>query len=771
MSTTKALPCLFIALGIVSPAALLAQTTPPATTSTDDSSEVVELSPFQVKTEKESRYQATEATSGTRVRTSLLDSAQSMAVVTRDLIEDIGAGRVLDAAKYVAGVYESTIPNAQDRTTIRGFQNDGATVDGFSYFSFANLDPVIVDRIEVVKGPNAIMAPQGVPGGTVNNVTKKPLFQNTGYASVQVGQYASNRLEVDVNRVVSPKKLAVRVVGAVQRATDYGNDNFHNSTMIMPEFTYQFGPASQLTVQAQIYNWWSLNYSGVPISLYSDSNSKARILDGLPNDFVAQRDDITRHQSAQHYRAFFTTNITNGLSMRVAGNVITSYGSSSQLNIGAASNQVLSVDPVTGLSYWNGNRNDDPQFSFSGSLNTQTRLYTDLQHDFAYEFKTDSLKSNTVAGYWLNTYVTKNEKNRNFVADANASTTFPSQSLLRYQYASYTLAPTLNGWNTRNYRGKQAYVYESLSLFNERLLLSAGLSRNWYYTDNFDFRLRSRTTVDQTPTLTTVESNGVRVSVSPTVTLPSGGVVFKVTKDVSLFYGFSKQATAINPSTTSVNYFDLQTSQQHEFGVRTQTLDKKLYVSLSYFDIKQNNFSIPNPLNSSVPIPNPLLPPVFADRLAHGVELEFNYAINKNLSLVGNGTVMRNRDADGVPFRGTAEKSGALWGTYSFDKASSLGGLTISLGADYLSKRAGDTASGVTSYSTPARVIRVQPSFWLPARTLVNATISYRIDERWKTQIDVNNLLDEYYLQSSTGRQNVWVGAPINAKATVTYRF
>jgi iron complex outermembrane receptor protein len=297
------------------------------------------------------------------------------------------------------------------------------------------------------------------------------------------------------------------------------------------------------------------------------------------------------------------------------------------------------------------------------------------------------------------------------------------------------------------------YVHETLSVLGDHLLLSAGISRNWYFTDNVDL-LR-----------------GLRATVKPKATLPSGGIVYKINKNNSLFYGFSKQSTAINPSTTSTNFFDTQTSKQHEFGARTQLLENRLYATLSYFDIKQNNFSVPNPLNSAVPIPNPLLPPLFTDRKAHGVELEINYAVNKNLSFVGNGTVMKNRDADNVPFRGTAEKSGALWANYAFDKSGPMGGLAFGIGIDYLAKRAGDTATGVTSASTPQKVIRVQPSFWLPARTLVNASVSYRIDEHWKTQLNVENLLDEDYLQSSTGRQNIWVGTPLNAKLTVSYSF
>jgi iron complex outermembrane receptor protein len=284
-------------------------------------------------------------------------------------------------------------------------------------------------------------------------------------------------------------------------------------------------------------------------------------------------------------------------------------------------------------------------------------------------------------------------------------------------------------------------------------MVNAGISRNWYFSDNHDI-LRN-----------------LRAAHDPSATLPSGGIVFRALKNLSVYYGYSEQSTAINPSTTSTNFFDTQTSKQHEFGIRGQAFENRLYATLAYFDIKQNNFSVPNPLNSAVPVPSPLLPPLFTDRIAHGVEFEVNYAINAQLSVVGNASVMKNRDADNVPFRGTAERSGAVWVNYAFDKAGPAAGLTLGVGLDYLSKRAGDTATGVTSASTPSRVIRIQPSFWLPARTLVNATVSYRLNEHWKTQLNVENLLDEDYLMASTGRTSVWAGTPINAKLTLTYNF
>ena len=240
---------------------------------------------------------------------------------------------------------------------------------------------------------------------------------------------------------------------------------------------------------------------------------------------------------------------------------------------------------------------------------------------------------------------------------------------------------------------------------------------------------------------------------------------------MAVYYGYSKQATAINPNVTSANFFKTQTSEQHEVGLRARAMDGRLYATLAYFNIEQDNFSIPNPANSAVPVPSPLLPPLFFNRLAKGTELEVTFNASKNLSVIGNVTVMTNRDPDNMPFRGTAEKSGAVWLNYSFEKEGSLGGLSAGIGVDYLSKRAGDNAGGVTSASTPTNKIRVQPTFWLPARTLVNANVSYRFNKSWKAQLNIDNLLDEDYLQSSTGRQNVWVGTPLNAKLTVFYNF
>ena len=106
-----------------------------------------------------------------------------------------------------------------------------------------------------------------------------------------------------------------------------------------------------------------------------------------------------------------------------------------------------------------------------------------------------------------------------------------------------------------------------------------------------------------------------------------------------------------------------------------QLLDKKVYATVSYYDITQNNFSVPNPANLVVPAPVPPLPPLFMDRKAHGWEFETTAALTSNLSLIANYTTYKNRNPFGQVFRDVAEQSGAIWAAYEF-KAGALKGLT-----------------------------------------------------------------------------------------------
>jgi iron complex outermembrane receptor protein len=739
----------------------------PATIPTTPGSEVVTLSPFTVSSETVGRYTATESTSGSRIRVSLMDATQSITVITHELVEDVGALRLLDAAKYSGSISESTIPNAQDRTNVRGFQTDGATIDGFNFFSFSNVDPVLIDRLEIVKGPNPILSPQ-IAQGTINVVTKRPLFKDQTNASLQLGRYNADRAEVDVNRVLIPGKLTTRLVAAAQHSRDQAKGNYNHSQIAMPMFTYRFGPTAQVTAQAQIYNSYSAAYGGVPLDFTVGTNDTARLFPGISESLDFYGENIRRHSKGQHYRVFFEAKPTEQFSVRLALNAIRWSGDSVGLSIGnpidpTTGNQVTVVgtiitqNPNTGSWAWSGQQLANPTFNeasatnpfASGSWGFQSRRYYNLQNDYVYELKFGENKSTTTAGYMVD-YLKNPGISYNF--------SVPNMNVLNFSLQPLAVSPTPNlGWGYGINWDQQFYVNEQLNLFGGRLVATGGIARSEYRQYNSDV------------------SRGLTSQNKVKANLPMVGIVFKPIPQLAFFADRTKQAqpngtspaTGTNPTTFG---------KQYEAGMRTQLLDKRVYASLAYFDIRQNNFAIPNQANAVVPPPNPAFPPIFTDRKVTGVEFEINASLTENLSLVGNVAKIKARTplGNGQVFRGVADKTAAGFLTYAFSKNSEFKGLTIGGGVDYVAKRPGDNPNPggfIAATSTPGNLVLGQPTFYLPARTLVNVMASYRVNPHWRLQLNVDNVLDKHYLAASTSRNNVFPGTPINPRFTATYSF
>jgi len=598
----------------------------------------------------------------------------------------------------------------------------------------------------VVKGPNAILAPQGVPGGTINLVSKKPRFTDSGSATAQIGSYDANRAELDVNRVLVAGKAAFRVVGGFERSEHIAGGNYKNSATVMPMFTYRLTPSTEVTLQAQIFNTWGGAYGGLPVDLYVGTNDKARLISGVSRELDLYGKMASRHSSGQYYRLLLTSALAENLSMRIAANVTRSKLSSVGISVGnpVGTGLLVTRNEQTGAFAWNGIvRNDDPAFPRSGNRGFQTREGYNLQHDFVYDIEFDGVKSTTVAGYAID-YLSNPSYSINF--------TLPTFNIRSFTPTPYT--NTTRGSDVIDYRkANQIYINQTLAFLDDRLKINAGVARSSYTNYQNDLL---RTRVGQ---------------LKPNATLPAAGILFKPMPSVALFAGYSKQATAQFVSSTFTPATPTQDSKQWEVGARVQLLDQRLYSTLTYFDIKQSNFGVPNPANAFVPPPVPLLPPLLSDRLAHGVELEFTFVVSKQLSLIGNATVFKNRDIDNIPFRGTAEKSAALWTNYTGERGGALGGWSFGAGIDYLAKRPGDLAQAFTSLSRPGSIIRQQPSFYLPARTLVSVKVGYKIDAHWRAQLNVDNIFDEEYLAASTARNTVFPGTPINPKLSVTYTF
>lgn len=234
---------------------LSAQTAPAASAAADPTTqppkdETVVLSPFTVSTDKDQGYKATNATSGTRLNAAIKDLPMPMEVITDQFIKDTGALTLRDALRYSAGIQlqsqndyagnglaqyqnpggvnnpEMQTANKTDTSiVIRGFTTDNALRDGFR--RKVTTDAVNISRIEVVRGPAALLYGIGNFGGVVNYLVKTPSYTtDSTNLDFELGTYGLRRGTVDASHVLVRDKLATRFTAAVQDNGDY-TDYYH----------------------------------------------------------------------------------------------------------------------------------------------------------------------------------------------------------------------------------------------------------------------------------------------------------------------------------------------------------------------------------------------------------------------------------------------------------------------------------------------------------------------------------------------------------------
>ncbi len=732
----------------------------------------VHLSPFAVDSSAAGigRYALLESISAGRVRMDIMDSSQSISVLTGEVIEDVAAGRVVDATKYVAGVSEGPLPTSWEFTNIRGFLTPGRTVDGITYGAypangFQNVDPVLFERIEAVKGPNSVLAPQGPsPGGTVNLVTKKPQFRDFGRVSVQWGEFDANGAAVDVNRVLGDK-LAFRFVGSGRYFDHWWDNAWVHNTTLMPAFTYRFSAKAQLTFQYTYTDWSAQNYFGLPIDPTSTSTNTAQTLAGIPRNLNFVNDDVARTTRQHEFKVLGAAELGWGIQMRLVAAYNTAASSLDQINTGPSTGGTGgSYDPLTGLWNYGLQYQQTPPYASSPIAMQPTRIYTrsgvalvnapeqyNVQNDYAYIHEGGTSKSTTLAGF---AYTEIRDDDSKAYALALAVPTFDIDHPTFSPWARAKL--TNDNHNLSIF--KQLYLSENLALFQNHLILNA--AESWQKYDNrVDNLIKHRS-----------------ASIPQHTALPSYGVVIKPWRDsISVYYAYTEQSSANTPDVDN-KVPPLSTSTQNEFGARFKIWNDRFYFTVSHYEIHQTNFATPNPRNLTTPPPDPQLPSFYIDRNAEGWEYELRANPTRSLSLIASYTHFRNRDPNGVAFRGVAEAAGNLLASYAFgpENIAALDGFHVAVGVDYLGNRPGDNSllpSPLTPASTPDHPIPYQPSFYLGARTLVNLTLAYDSKHHWGAQLNVDNLFNEEYVQVGIMRTMAFAGSPTNVRFTVRYNF
>ncbi|CAM2155529.1 iron complex outermembrane recepter protein [Pararobbsia alpina] len=151
-------------------------------------------------------YVARRSATGTKTDTPIVETPQSISVITADQMQAQAVQTVGQALRYTPGVIGEQyggLDTTIDYFVVRGFPNQFPYIDGLSTETFFTLlapayDPYGLERIDVLRGPSSVLYGQNIPGGMINLVTKRPTEEPVHEASFGIGSYGDVDARVDI---------------------------------------------------------------------------------------------------------------------------------------------------------------------------------------------------------------------------------------------------------------------------------------------------------------------------------------------------------------------------------------------------------------------------------------------------------------------------------------------------------------------------------------------------------------------------------------------
>ncbi len=235
-------------------------------------------------------YDLDNTSTATKTNTLLLDVPQSLTVITSELIADQSMRSMADVVRFVPGVQMAQGEGHRDAPVLRGnattadFFVDGIRDDVQYYRDLYN-----VERVEVLKGPNAMVFGRGGGGGVINRVIERATGVTEHELTLQIGEYDQRRVAVDVNQGVS-EDAAIRLNAMYENSDDYRRFKYVERYGINPTATYDFSAATRLSLSYEHFDDQRLVDRGIPSRNGRPLDTNVRTFFGNPDVSHAHAD-------------------------------------------------------------------------------------------------------------------------------------------------------------------------------------------------------------------------------------------------------------------------------------------------------------------------------------------------------------------------------------------------------------------------------------------------------------------------------------------------
>lgn len=199
--------------------------------------------------------------SATKGSVPLSETPQAVSVVGAEQIRDQAARTVVEAVRYSPGIRGETFGNdvRNDWFLIRGFTSqvnsyflDGLQLQSSDSFATWKVNPYLLDRIDILRGPSSALYGSSNPGGLINLVSKRPEFRNGGEASIGLNEHGNIWSGIDTQGVNEDGTLAYRFVGTGNFGPTEVDFTDNDQFAVMPSLTWAPDADTSLTLYANV---------------------------------------------------------------------------------------------------------------------------------------------------------------------------------------------------------------------------------------------------------------------------------------------------------------------------------------------------------------------------------------------------------------------------------------------------------------------------------------------------------------------------------------
>ncbi|WP_438382366.1 TonB-dependent siderophore receptor [Asaia sp. BMEF1] len=626
---------------------------------------------------------------------------QSIQIVTRKVIDDQQIIDLTSALRNVSGVLPGTdAGNRSESFTIRGFRSSYYALDSIMLSPAVQTndsyrDLANVERIEVLKGPASVLYGRGDPGGLINIVTKQPKYNAQNNITVQGGSFGFIRGQGDITGAINKEHTLAFRLIGAIQKTDTFRDILIPYQRQFVAGSLLWQPSDRTTALASLTYTHQSNQTDRGIVATPSIDGKSLVVN-LPRERFLGEKWAQTDSNRIEFNYRLEHQTFDWLKLRQIGHYDAGY-----------------ID-ILGVNYGNGVR-------LVPRTNTRTLRRSSVrqnENNHNLDFQLDAIATATTFGF-KHTIVVGGEWLKGY-----RFRTFDRGSLanIDIDHPVYGAQPT--NWLAaadRTVRAKSisTYLQDQIDI-GRHLNLLGGLRFDHVRQSDFG--------------VTGFSANDKKIS-------PRAGIVWRPVSNLAFFFDYTRSFQSQPAPTLSGMPIPPETGQQFEAGVKAQMFHNRLFANLALYHLVRSHVAQQDPKNYGFNIDA-------GKQRSRGIEVDLNGSLSREVRMIVTGaytdtSILESSVAKaGNGLIGVPKWAGSAWITYE-PRTGFLHNAGIGGGVFAASNREGD----------------LENSFRVGGYRRLDATIWRDIGKYMRISLNIKNITNSYYIESTVSSTQITPGA------------